>query len=268
MKHKKPFFKASVQNDTLEMLVYEEIGNDPWTGTGVSALDVKRQIDSAGSFAKVLVRINSPGGDAFEGIAIGNLIKSLKKPVHVCIDGIAASAASIIAMAGDTIEMGSNAMVMIHNAWSVAIGDSVEMRKTADLLDKISASIAQTYVDKTGKALAEVQAMMDAETWMSAKDCVENGFATTVGNDDQEAMMFARSFKTALARHKALPDQLKNAVCACNCENCLGMDCQNCSLQDCENADCIGCPNQAEELPGEPSNLSQYEARLKLLSLR
>ena len=100
----KPFFKAALQGDgTLELSVYEDIGVNWWDGAGITAKTVKQAIDDAGAFDQILVRINSPGGDASEGIAIYNPLRSMRTPVAVCVDGIAASSASIDAMAGDTL---------------------------------------------------------------------------------------------------------------------------------------------------------------------
>jgi len=279
MKNQKPYFKAAVKGDTLEMLVYGEIGKN-WDGCGVSASDIKKQIDNAGAFDKISLRINSPGGDAFEGIAIHNLIRAQKKPVEVCVDGLAASSASIVAMAGDTITMGSNAMMMIHNAWSVAAGNAAELRKMADTLDKVSASIAQTYVDKTGKTLDEIKSLMDDETWMSAEDCVKMSFATGVTGDNPEAIALAKTFKS-LAKMKAVPEQFKNdAMCMCDCNNCQSMNCYDCTNIDCVDSNCVDCPMQRNDadpdkdgdggIPSEPTaetDLSLYEARLKLMSL-
>ncbi|HEY2417855.1 MAG TPA: head maturation protease, ClpP-related, partial [Steroidobacteraceae bacterium] len=194
-----PCFRAALQSDgTLELLVYEDIGENFWTGGGVTAKTVKQQIDAAGAFERIAVRINSPGGDAFEGSAILSLLKAQKKPVAVYVDGIAASAASIIAMAGDTITMGRTAMMMIHNAWSVCMGSAVEMRKAADVLDKISASMALAYVARSGMSAEAVKAIMDADTWMSAEECVQQGFATAIADDQdgEAAMALARSFRS------------------------------------------------------------------------
>ena len=118
---------------------------------------MKQQIDEAGPFTRLAVRINSPGGDAFEGVAIHNLLRAQGKPVDVYVDGIAASAASIIAMAGDTRSMGSNTMMMIHNAWSSCTGYADDMRKMADTLDRVSTAVAQTYIDRAGLSKDDVK---------------------------------------------------------------------------------------------------------------
>src|SRR5207249_2751683 len=143
-------------DNTLEMIVYTPIG-ESWDGSGVTASAIKDQIDQSKGFNKILVRVNSPGGDAFEGITIHNLLRAQKVPIQVCVDGIAASAASIIAMAGDDIVMSSgNSMMMIHNAAGLCVGNAADLRKLADVLDKVSVSIGQTYVSKTGKTVEDI----------------------------------------------------------------------------------------------------------------
>lgn len=272
----KPCFRASVNTSgDFELLIYEEIGEDWWSGGGITAKNVREELDRAGIYSKISLRINSPGGDAFEGIAIGNVLKATGKPIDVYIDGIAASAASIVAMCGTTITMAHNAMQMIHNAWAFCMGEASDMRKMGDTLEKISQSIAQTYVDKTGKTLAEVTAMMDAETWMSAEDCLANGFATAIAEQPNEpAMAMAKGFKV-LGKMKKLPEELKNAKepepdgdeCECSCQACMDGECENCTNAACEDANCVDCPMQAEEAgnsaPPEvrgASNTSLYEA--------
>jgi ATP-dependent protease ClpP protease subunit len=269
----KPFFRASMGNDgVLEMLVYEQIGEDFWSGTGVTAASVRAQIDRAGIYASILVRINSPGGDAFEGIAIGNVLKATGKPVNVCIDGIAASAASIIAMAGTTITMASNAMMMIHKASSFAYGNADDFLSTSTALAKIDGSLAQTYVDKTGKAIDDILAMMAAETWMSAADCLRDGFCTAIAGADEdegEAMNMARRFK-ALERFQKVPKSLKlkaSAKCARDCKACMDGDCPSCSNPDCTDTHCQDRPmqNDADNSATTPSNLSLFKAKQWLL---
>ncbi len=206
----KPFFAAAVKpGGTLELSIYEQIGRD-FFGDGVTAKSVKQQLDAA-QFSRIAVRINSPGGDAFEGLAIGNLLRSTKKPIDVFVDGIAASAASIIAMAGHTRTMGANAMLMIHNAWTLCAGDGNDMRKMADTLDKISDSIAQTYMERTGKSLDDIKALMDAETWMSAQDAVDGGFATGITEESSEEAMALASTFAALDTMKHVPQELRNS---------------------------------------------------------
>jgi ATP-dependent Clp protease protease subunit len=252
----KPFFKAALQSDgTLELLVYEDIGENWWDSGGITAKTIKQAIDDAGAFDQILVRINSPGGDASEGIAIYNLLRSTHKPVEVCVDGIAASSASIIAMAGDTITMGPNSLMMVHNAWSDGAGYASDHRKLADTLDTVSDAIAQTYIRRTGMAAEDVSAMMDAETWLTAQDCLDQGFANNITEEPgiaETALALARQFK-ALGRMKHVPKALQNeggldgaAKCECDCANCLDGDCDTCTNADCADPNCDGCPMQAE----------------------
>lgn len=247
----KPFFRASVTTDgEFEILLYDEIGAD-WLGNGITAKSVRASLDGAGAYSKIVLRINSPGGDAFEGIAIGNVLKATGKPIDVYVDGLAASAASIVAMCGGTITMASNAMMMVHNAWTLCAGYASDMRKMADTLDRISTSIAQTYVDKTGKPLDEIQALMDAESWMSAADCLEGGFCTAIAAANEPAIAMARGFKV-LNLMKRVPESLQNNDldsvdgCQCYCQACLDDDCANCSNVECEDANCADCPMQEQ----------------------
>jgi ATP-dependent protease ClpP protease subunit len=238
----KPYFKALAQSGgALELLVYDEIGQT-WDGTGVTAADVKQAIDNAGQFSSISLRINSPGGDAFEGVAIFNLLRDQKKPIAVKVDGIAASAASVIAMAGDTVSMGTGSMLMIHNAWALAVGDATALRKEAETLDAVSLSIADVYAAKTGKPAADIKSMMDAETWMSAEQAVAEGFADDEIDDVDEdendgALALARTFKS-LSRLKNVPAALTEEPVSAAAETAT-----------------------AEEQP----NLSLYESRLKLI---
>jgi ATP-dependent protease ClpP protease subunit len=286
--NRRPAVRAALQpqSGTLEISIYGEIGAN-FFGDGITASLVKGALDQNQSAQRISVRINSPGGDAFEGLAIHNLLRSTGVPVEVAVDGIAASAASIIAMAGDKISLAKSAMLMIHNAWTIAIGDASEMRKTADMLDKISGSIAQVYVTRSGKTSAEVAEMLDAETWMSADDALELGFATDVIDDTPKALALAKQFKS-LAKMKHLPEALKAqsvSGCTCQCEPCVENDCVSCEATSpciapgctCENqpnskyvgvlqtADGQKIADVAAVAVKSESNLSAYERRLRTL---
>ena len=275
---KKPVFSAALQSDgTLELLVYEEIGENYWTGGGVTAKTVKQQIDQAGPFTRLSVRINSPGGDAFEGVAIHNLLRAQKKPVDTVVDGIAASAASIIAMAGDTITMGNNAMLMIHNAWCSCTGYADDMRKTADTLDKVSASVAQTYIDRSGLSAADVKELMDSESWLSASECIDKGLATTIAEADENddaAMALAGSFKALKRLHnvprKLRADELSDGACECYCAPCQDGRCNECECRGCDAENCAAkncnCTQVATD-PDASADLSAFEAQLQFLSI-
>lgn len=161
-----------------EILIYSDIGPEEWGG--LSAKAVKAQLDKMQDAEEITVRINSPGGDVFDGFAIYNLLAQHPAKIHVKVDGYAASAASVIAMAGDTREVAANALVMIHNPWTLAVGDSAGMRKTADLLDQIKDSIITTYKAHSSLDEEEIAALMDAETWFDAQGAMDAGFATAI----------------------------------------------------------------------------------------
>ena len=159
---------------TPVLSIFDDIG-----AYGVSAKDFLNDLRSvAGN--EVDVEINSPGGDVFAGLAIYNGLRASGKKINVKVLGLAASAASLVAMAGDTIEMPENAFMMIHNPWGFAMGGADEMRNTADVLDKIGTGLVSTYAKRTGKTDQEIAALLDAETWMTAQEAVDAGFATSV----------------------------------------------------------------------------------------
>lgn len=160
-------------NDTAEISIYDEIGF--W---GVSAASFAQDLKSCGNNLKQInLHIHSPGGDVFDGIAIYNLLKNHPANVTVYIDGLAASMASVIAMAGNEVIMPENAMMMIHKPWGIQGGDAEDMRKYADLLDKVENTLIPAYANKTGKTPEELAEMLSAETWLNGKECVEQGFA-------------------------------------------------------------------------------------------
>lgn len=160
-------------NDTAEISIYDEIGF--W---GVSAASFAQDLKDCGNNLKQInLHIHSPGGDVFDGIAIYNLLKNHPANVTVYIDGLAASMASVIAMAGNEIIMPENAMMMIHKPWGIQGGDAEDMRKYADLLDKVENTLIPAYANKTGKTPEELAEMLSAETWLNGKECVEQGFA-------------------------------------------------------------------------------------------
>lgn len=160
-------------NDTADISIYDEIGF--W---GVSAASFAQDLKDCGNNLKQInLHIHSPGGDVFDGIAIYNLLKNHPANVTVYIDGLAASMASVIAMSGNEVIMPENAMMMIHKPWGIQGGDAEDMRKYADLLDKVENTLIPAYASKTGKTPEELAEMLSAETWLNGKECVEQGFA-------------------------------------------------------------------------------------------
>lgn len=163
--------------DSAEIYLYGVIGTD-WFGDGVSAKQFATDLKALGDVKTIDLRINSEGGSVFDGKAMYSLLNEHKAKIVVHIDGLAASAASFVAMAGDEIEISEGGFVMIHNAYMVAIGDAREMRRSADMLDTVNNTIIDTYVARTKGSRKSIQTMMDNETWMTGAEAVKNGFAT------------------------------------------------------------------------------------------
>lgn len=180
----RPFFKFKMkanQPKVAQLSIYDEIG--PW---GVSAAGFRAGMDSVKDADTIELEINSYGGDVFAGLSIYNMLMASGKTINVKVMGVAASAASLIMMAGSSRSMPKNTMVMVHNPWGVAIGNSTEMRETADLLDKIGVGLHETYAKVTGLGDDELKAMLGKDTWLSADEALEHGFATEV-TDEIEA---------------------------------------------------------------------------------
>jgi ATP-dependent protease ClpP protease subunit len=170
-----PDLAAATQENSISIL--DPIGNDPWTGEGVTAKRIAGALRAIGSDQDVVVNVNSPGGDLFEGMAIYNLLRDHKGHVTVKVLGLAASAASIIAMAGDEIQIARAGFLMIHDTWVVAVGNRNDLREIADMLEPFDAAMADIYAARSGLDADEVQKMMDAETWIGGTSAVEQGFA-------------------------------------------------------------------------------------------
>ena len=155
-----------------------EISDETWYGDEVTPKLFKDELESGSG--PISVWINSPGGDVFAAAQIYNMLMEYPYDVTVKIDGLAASAASVIAMAGTTVEMSPVAMMMIHNPATIAIGDSEEMKKAVKMLDEVKESIMNAYEIKTGLARDKISKLMDAESWFNAKKAVELGFADKI----------------------------------------------------------------------------------------
>lgn len=167
---------ADTDRPADEIHILEDIGFDFWTGGGVTAKSVEEQLRAAGK-VDITVLINSPGGDLFEGVAIYNLLRMHPARVTVKIVGMAASAASIIAMAGDTVEMGEGTFIMIHNAWVCACGNRNDLRAVADYLEPFDAALREVYAARTGLGNDTLDEMLNAETWLTADAAIKQGFA-------------------------------------------------------------------------------------------
>lgn len=175
---------AALDSGDNVITMFDLIGEDFWTGGGVTAKKVEAQLRAIGD-RPVAVQVNSPGGDMFEGIAIYNVLREHPQAITVKVMGMAASAASIIAMAGDTIEIGAAGFIMIHNAWVMAAGNRHDMREVADWLEPFDSAMADVYAQRTGQDRKAIVGWMDAETFMSGAQAIERGFADSLLPADQ-----------------------------------------------------------------------------------
>ena len=202
--------KQESKPNTASMYIDGEIVTDEYYDTDTSSAGFRDALKDLGDVKTINLHINSPGGSVFEGIAIYNMLKQNKAHVNVYVDGLAASIASVIAMSGDAIFMPSNSMLMIHNPWTMAIGNASELRKQADDLDKITESSIQTYLNTAGDKLGEatLRQLMDDETWLTAKEAVDYGLATEVIEPNKAAASISKNFAQ---RYRHVPEQLIQA---------------------------------------------------------
>lgn len=185
-----------------EVMCHGPVGDYYGSPDDITAPNFKAKLDACAPFDSILCRVSSPGGDSFEGVAIRSMLNSYGKHVHVHVDGLAASAAATIASGGHKVTMSPGSLLMIHNASMPTYGNAKQLRDDADVLDKVSNSIADCYVDKTGLPKEKVQKMMDNETWMSAKDCVRNGFADEEGDLDGEG--YTEEYEARVDEYKTI----------------------------------------------------------------
>ncbi|MEW5248908.1 head maturation protease, ClpP-related [Microbulbifer discodermiae] len=191
--------KAAAGSSRAEVYIYDYIG--------YYGVEAKAFIDELNALEvdEIDLRLNTPGGSVFEGNAIYNALKRHRASITTYIDGLAASMGSIIALAGEKVVIADNAMYMIHNPWTATAGDSKELRKTAETLDKLRASMLNIYRAKTGIEEAALVAMLDEETWLTASECVEQGFA----DETVEGVAAAASFeKNKFKGCKHVPEKL------------------------------------------------------------
>lgn len=181
-----PVWNVSRAGNNAELTIYSPIeAEEYWWSSTVTPKGVMREIDKLGNVDQITVRINSPGGDVFAGLAIYEYLKNHKARIITRNDGLAASAASIILMAGDEIIMGTGSMVMIHNPYTIAMGEAKDFLAAAEMLGKIQQSLISVYKERTGKNEDELKAMMDAITWMTADDSISLGFADKVDRKER-----------------------------------------------------------------------------------
>ncbi len=181
------YFQMKATNNVAQIDIFGDIVSEKWFDEETSATSFRDALKELGDVSTINLSINSGGGSVFDGIAIYNMLKSHKATVNVYVEGLAASIASVIAMAGDTITMRSGSMMMVHMPWTLSQGNAEEMRKTADTLEKTGDSIVDIYSERTGIPSDDIRNIMNEETWLSAEEAVEQGWATKL--DQKEAVM-------------------------------------------------------------------------------
>ncbi|MEZ0468495.1 head maturation protease, ClpP-related [Phaeobacter sp. SYSU ZJ3003] len=197
----KSWYTIRARTSGTEVLIYDEIG-----AYGVTAKGFLAELGALPEDVAIDLRLNSPGGSVFDAVAIYNALKRHAGDITVWIDGIAASAASYIAMAGDIIVMPENAFLMIHDPSGLVMGTAEDMRSTAEALDKVKGSLIQGYAAKSGKTDEEIAALMAAETWLDAKDAQDLGFIDRIA----EPVKLAASFD--VARFRNAPPEVVEAA--------------------------------------------------------
>ena len=181
-------YDIKAQEDNAEIMIYEPIGQG--LCGGLSAKQFVQDLKALDGVKSITVRLNSPGGEVFEGAAIYNALANHPANIEVAIDGMALSMASVIAMAGDKITMAENAMMMVHEPTISTSGTASALRKSAEILDKTTQSILNAYAKKTKKEHEELNALMVVETWMSAAEALELGFVDAVSEPIETAALF------------------------------------------------------------------------------
>lgn len=200
-------FKAAAVEGEGDLYIYGDIVSWKTDDGDTSAKSFKRDLDALGDISRLNLYINSPGGSVFEGVAIGSMLKRHKAYITVFIDALAASIASVIAMAGDVIRMPRNAMMMIHNPWDFVIGNAVDLRKAADDLDRIGGSMKESYLAKTGDKLKDpkLTELLDAETWLSAQECLDYGLCDVIEAANQTAASISEEL---FAKYRNVPKDI------------------------------------------------------------
>lgn len=190
-------------SDPVEILIYDQIGKDWWSGEGIEAKEFASQLQSIPKDREIVLRINSPGGNVHDGMAIYSLMAERRDKVECVVDGVAASIASVIAMCGRSLKMPRNALLMIHDPWGVVQGSADDMRQAAEMLDKHRDAIVTVYERKTGEDPEEIKKWMKAETWYTGDEAKTCKFCDEVTNE----ISFQASFD--FSSFQNVPDRLK-----------------------------------------------------------
>lgn len=215
-------FRAAAENKPPELILYGDIASETWRGDEVTPRQFTEELDALGAVPEIVVRINSGGGDVFAANAIYTRLKDNAAKIRVKIDGWAASAATIVAMAGDVIEIPGNGVFMVHDPALGLLGyfNEADLVKLTDEIKIIKQSIVNGYALKTGKTADEITAIMAAETWYDGKQAVEAGFCDKLMFEDAEtsvedaAKVVVNSVKLDLSRYPNMKISLLNRLTA------------------------------------------------------
>lgn len=219
MFNKRGLFHNQVNDDEDEILIYDVIGAD-FFGFGITAQGIHEKLGSlSAGIKKLRVKLNSPGGDVFEGVAIYNELVQFGKDKGVEIVtevmGLAASAASLIAMAGDQRKIAENGSIMIHKAWTVVLGNETELMKMADTLGKIDDTLVNTYARRTKRNRQKIKKWMEDETWFMGQEAVDEGFADEMmeaKTPPKASGEFGEMVAKFAAKYRNAPDWMKASV--------------------------------------------------------
>lgn len=252
---------AAEDATVAELFIVDFIGDwiDDYWGFGVTARAFIDQIQALPDTVKTIrVRINSPGGDVFSATTIANVLRDQRtkgRTVETVVDGLAASAASIVLMAGDPVRIADNALIMVHNPWSIALGEAKDFRKAADDLDTIRNTIIATYQWQTDLDAEALAALMDATTWMDADEAIEQGFAS----EKVEGLKAAASLDRRALAKLPVPERYRARVEALLAPVPTPAD-PTAVLALCREADSL---ELAEALIGDRLPIDQVQARLE-----
>lgn len=196
----KTWYRMEQKEDVAEISIFDEIG-----GWGISAKDFKADLDRVRGSKKIKLLLNSPGGEIFAGMAVYNLLAGFREKIFVEVMGVAASIASVVALAGKELVMAEGSYLMIHEASGFVFGDARDMRKTAEVLEKFNAQIAGIYANNSNLSKEEAAAAMQEETWYTAEEAIANGFADRV---EAYAPIEARAFNFGALNYRHVPKTL------------------------------------------------------------
>lgn len=208
------YFELKAQENKAELIIYGEISSDKWDGTEVTPIEIKELLDTVQG-KELDIYINSAGGNVFAGMAIYHMLKRHEGKKNVYIDGIGASIASIIAMAGDEIYIPRNAYLMIHCSWLSTVGNKKELKQACEILEKLDESMADIYKTKAKEEISkeDILKIMDEETWMNGLEAKEYFNITTIEENEGIACI------DGISPNASIPSRLKRITAKQRIEN-------------------------------------------------